>query len=107
MLFFKNRKSRKQLLKEIEELVSANESLSQQLLATPTVFVEHRNIIPVQSICIAPIDMDEDNVKKTLCRLLAESIAPYVTYETYRLVSIDPRAFENKWYAKINIIKEN
>ena len=104
MIFFKNRKSRKQLLQEIEELKNENEKLKEQ-----TKIIEIRkNIITLTASCITYNDGDDyiNVAKEYLCQELGQQIMQYFSYEKHIILNNSPQ-YEYQHIGKINIVNEN
>ena len=106
-MFFWNRKrkSKKQLLQEIEELKAEKrkyfnwwEDKSDALIRI------NRQIKTVNAVCISNSkDANEEQVIDCLCRDLAKEIIPYIAYEKYKMVG-KPWDGEVKYIATIKVI---
>lgn len=86
-MFFKKRKSRRQLLKEIEELKAARSMyLDRWMDKCDSYNSVLKQIKTVNAVCISlHEDQDDEAVKKCLCRELVKEIMPYVSFEKYKM----------------------
>lgn len=107
-MFFWNRKrkSRKQLLQEIEEL--KEEVIKQQsykVEETLKLDTITKKIRTITATCISQHNEEEwhKQIQETLCVDLAKEMMPYVTFETYRMVG-EPWDGESKHIATIHIV---
>ena len=108
-MFFWNRKrkSRKQLLQEIEEL--KEEVIKQQSYKvdeTLKLDTITKKIRTITATCISKHNDEEwyKQIEETLCVDLAKEMIPYVTFETYRMVG-DTWYGEDKHIATVKIIE--
>ena len=108
-MFFWNRKrkSRKQLLQEIEEL--KEEVIKQQsykVEETLKLDTITKKIRTITATCISKHNEEEWHkpIQETLCVDLAKEMIPYVTFETYRMVG-DTWDGEDKHVATVKIIE--
>ena len=107
-MFFWNRKrkSRKQLLQEIEELkkevIKQQSYKVEETLKLDTITNKIRTIT---ATCISRHNEEEwrTPIQETLCVDLAKEMMPYVTFETYRMVG-EPWDGESKHIATIHIV---
>lgn len=107
-MFFWNRKrkSRKQLLQEIEEL--KEEVIKQQsykVEETLKLDTITKKIRTITATCISQNNEEEwhKQIQEILCVDLAKEMMPYVTFETYRMVG-EPWDGESKHIATIHIV---
>lgn len=104
---FKKRKSRKQLLQEIEDL--KEEVIKQQSYKVETTLkldAITKQIKTINAACISNYkDQYDDNVKECLCNELAKEIMQYVSFERYIMVG-NHWDGETKHVATIKIITE-
>lgn len=107
-MFFwnKKRKSRKQLLQEIEELKT--EVIKQQSYKVEEnlkLDVLTKKIRTITATCISRHNEEEWRIpiQETLCVDLAKEMIPYITFETYRMVG-EPWDGEAKHIATIHIV---
>ena len=104
---FKKRKSRKQLLQEIEEL--KEEVIKQQSYKEETTLkldAITKQITTINAVCISlHEDQDDNYVKKCLCNELAKMIMPYVSFEKYKMAG-EHWDDEIKHFATIKIVEE-
>ena len=105
-MFFWKRKSRKQLLREIEEL-KAEVIKQQSYKVEETLKLEAvtKKIRTITATCISKHNEEEwrTPIQETLCVDLAKEMMPYVTFETYRMVS-EPWDGEAKHIATVHIV---
>ena len=109
-MFFKKRKSRKQLLQEIEELKA--EVIKQQSCKVETYLkldAVQEQIVQINAACIGNSrglneEHTQDSIIECLCQELAQQIMPYVSYEKYRIVG-EPWE-ETKHIATIKIVAD-
>ena len=87
MKFFKNRKSRKQLLKEITNLKEDLEKCSIDYFAVKDLYQSHCKLIKtIKTTCITQDKGGGDRfliAKECLCSELAKQLLPYVYFEDY------------------------
>ena len=110
-MFFWNRKrkSRKQLLQEIEELKAEKQKYFNWWEDKSDALIRiNRQIKTVNAVCISNSrDVNEEQIQSSvidcLCRDLAKEIIPYVTFETYRMVG-EPWNGEAKHIATVHIV---
>lgn len=94
---FKKRKSRKQLLQEIEEL--------KQIYKVDTLKLDTitKQIKTVSAVCISSYEEQNDKAaKECLCNELAKEIMQYVSFEKYKIADWDG---ETKHVATIKIVE--
>ena len=106
--FFKNRKSRKQLLQEIEEL--QKEVTRQQSFKVETTLeldVIKKQIRTISAACIMQRHCDDyHSVENCLCEQLAKELLPYIYIERYAYTPTDPYFYgETKYIATIKIVE--
>ena len=110
-MFFKNWKTRKQLLKEIEELKADKYKYSFWWEEKCAKYRElYYSIEEITATCISNPGLNEEElssgVKECLCTQLAKEIMPYVSFEKYVYAPIDPHFYgEAKYTATIKIVK--
>lgn len=103
--FFKNRKSRKQLLQEIEDL---KQEYSEKYTDLYINFQRQMNVIEtVSATCITNGRCDENaNInevaKECLSRELMKQLLPYMKYESYPIAG---ELYERKHYGSIQVVK--
>ena len=105
-MFFWNRKrkSRKQLLQEIEELKAAkNEYLDKWMDKCDSYNYVFKQIKTIKAACLSVHEERNDSVERCLCMELAKEIMPYVSYEKYEMVG-EPWIGEFKHIATIKIV---
>lgn len=100
-MFFKKRKSRRQLLNEVECLKEEVERLTGLKECFKLRFREYEDLYDslesrietISAKCISESDDEKshENAKKCLCDLLAEEIYPYVSFDKYMTV-------DNNWH---------
>ena len=110
-MFFKKRKSRKQLLKEIEELQAtkykyfewwkdkcdALNSVTKQIKTINVSCIKSRNYDDTKNQAI---------IEECLCRQLAKELLPYVSIEKYVYAACDPLFNgEAKYVATIKVVE--
>lgn len=104
-MFFKKRKSRKQLLAEIEELQGMLERYvaryHEKDIALDYVT---KNIQTINASCITSSE-DPIVAKDSLCDLLAKAMSPYIKIESYQMVG-EPWYGEWKHCATIQILEQ-
>ena len=103
-MWFKKRKSRKQLLQEkIDKLYEELDAWKNMYYAKDLAF-EHisKNIQTINASCITTGD-DPEIARDCLCNLLAKAISPYITIESYQMVG-EPWYGEWKHCATIQIL---
>lgn len=103
-MWFKKRKSRKQLLQEkIDKLYEELDAWKNMYYAKDLAF-EHisKNIQTINASCITHGD-DPGIAKESLCNLLAKAMSPYITIESYQMVG-EPWYGEWKHCATIQIL---
>ena len=104
-MFFKKRKSRKQLLQEIEELkVMRTKYLDRWMDKCDAYNSTLKQIKKIGAVCISHENQDDNIIKDCLCRELAKEIMPYVSYEKYVIASDYNKEFKNT--ATIKIVTE-
>lgn len=104
-MFFKKRKSRKQLLQEIEELKAMRtEYLDRWMDKCDSYNSTLKQIKKIGAVCIGHEKQDDDVIKNCLCRELAKEIMPYVSYEKYAIASEWGKEFKHT--ATIKIVTE-
>lgn len=90
-MLFKKRKSRKELLKEIEQL--KKEASLQKNYKIDLGFqldAIQQNIKTIGTVCISLKHREcDDVIKEEICYLLAKELKPYVTYESYAYAPTD------------------
>lgn len=108
--FFKKRKSRKQLLQEIEELKA--EVIRQQSYKVETTLeldIIKKQIRTISAACIMNRYSDESDkpiVEDCLCGQLAKELLPYISIEKYAYAPTDPCFYgETKYIATIKIVE--
>lgn len=105
MWFFKKRKSRKQLIAEIEELQGMLERYVARYHEKDTALdCVTKNIQTINVSCISRSD-DLEIAKESLCNLLAKAMSPYITIESYQMVG-EPWYGEWKHCALIQILEQ-
>ena len=107
-MFLKNRKSRKQLLKEIEELKAEKIKYFDWWEEKSNAYISiSRKIKTISATCISRYD-DEGEwripIQESLCKELAKQMIPYITFEKYKMVGKHWDG-EVKYIATINIIE--
>lgn len=108
--FFKKRKSRKQLLQEIEELIKMrSEYLERWMDKCDSYNAVIKKIKTISATCIMnryADESDESIVKNCLCEQLAKELLPYISIEEYKYAPVDPHFHgEVKYIATINIVE--
>ena len=105
-MFFKKRKSRKQLLQEIEELKAENRRDNDWLRDSERELNSIKcSIKRINAVCITHSDNpNQEMVKECLCNQLAKEIMPYVSVETYKMAEA-PWTGEQKHFATVNIVE--
>lgn len=102
-MWFKKRKSRKQLLQEIEELKGMLERYVARYHEKDTALdYVTKNIQTINASCITHGD-DPEIARDCLCNLLAKAMSPYITIESYQMVG-EPWYGEWKHCATIQIL---
>lgn len=107
-MFFDRFKSRRKLLKEIEELkCEKNRFWDYYMDSRKDLCKIEANIREVFATCISYNDDEESMAyaKETLCSILAKEIAPYIHIEKYRLVG-DGWDSAVKYVSKVKIIED-
>lgn len=109
--FLKNRKSRKQLLKEIEELKAMRTEYLDRWMDTCNVYsTALKKIQTVSATCITNRHTDESNksiVENCLCQHLAKELLPYMSIEEYKYAPTDPYfQGEVKYIATIKVVEK-
>ena len=85
-MWFKKRKSKKQLLREIEDLHRRLDNYREMYKEKDAAFeCISNNIQTISASCITHGD-DPEIAKDCLCNLLAKVICPYITIESYQMV---------------------
>lgn len=103
---FKKRKSRKQLLQEIEELKAMRtEYLDRWMNKCDSYNFVLKQIKTVNAVCISSNKEQDDYVKKCLCNELAKEIMQYVSFEKYKMTK-ECWDDEIKHVATIKIVEE-
>ena len=105
-MFFWKRKSRKQLLQEIEELkAEVIKQQSYKVEETLKLDTVTNKIRTITATCISRHNEEECRtlIQETLCIDLAKEMMPYVTFETYRMVG-EPWDGESKHIATVHIV---
>lgn len=106
-MFFWKRKSRKQLLQEIEDLkAEVIKQQSYKVEETLKLDALTKQIRTITAVCVSRHDEEEwrKPIQETLCVDLAKEMIPYVTFETYRMVG-EPWCGEAKHIATIKIVE--
>lgn len=108
-MFFKKRKSRKQLLQEIEELKA--EIIIQQSYKVETTLeldIIKKQIRTISAACIMQRHCDDyHSVENCLCEQLAKELLPYISIEKYAYAPTDPYFYgETKYIATIKIVEK-
>ncbi len=110
--FFKNRKSRKQLLQEIEELKA--EVLKQQsykVEETLKLDSIKKQIKTVSAACIYNSGEfynanNKTDIEDCLCRQLAKELLPFISVERYAYAPINPHFYgEEKYIGTIKVVE--
>lgn len=111
-MFFKKRKSRKQLLQEIEELKAEIVKLKNDKFKLDHI---QMNIRTITASCIHNFRdfrsyddiQNQDDIKNCLCQLLAKNLLPYVSFEQYVYAPVDPIFHgEAKYTGTIKILED-
>lgn len=106
-MFFKERKTKKQLLQEIEQLKAENRRYNDWLRNSERDLNSIRcKIKKINAVCIShDYELNQETVKECLCNRLAKEIAPYVSIETYKMVG-EPWNGEYKHFATVYIVEK-
>ena len=106
-MFFKKRKSRKQLLQEIEELEARKNRYVEYWREAYKEFNSiNRSIKLISATCITHnCESDQEMIKDCLCSQLAKEIMPYVSFETYKMAEA-PWTGEYKHFATVHIVEK-
>ena len=113
-MFFWKRKSRKQLLQEIEELKA--EVIKQQNYKVEETLKLDYITKRIKTVCVSciysvkhsdPIE-NKKVIESCLCEQLAKELLPYMSYERYKYAPLDPYFYgEEKYIATIKIVDDN
>lgn len=103
-MFFKKRKSRKQLLQEIEQL--KNEAAVQIKYHNQFIDTIEKSIKTIGATCISKDNNEavRGRVRIQLCNMLAEEIMPYVDFKEY--AQVNEQWVEWKYTATIKIVEQ-
>lgn len=102
--FYEKRKSRKQLLKEIEELKALrNEYLDRWMDKCDSYNSVLKQIQTIDAVCLSSNEAQDEDIKRCLCNELAKEIMQYVSFEKYKMVG-EPWDGEAKYIATVHII---
>lgn len=104
----RKRKSRKQLLQEIEDLeAEVKKQQNYKIDVTLELDSVKKKIKTLKATCISKNDDEKyrDGIKECLCRQLIEEILPYASYEKYQCVD-DLSLYDTKHIATIQIIEQ-
>lgn len=112
--WFEKRKSRKQLIqeiealeKEIEELENRKEEYRDKWLESCDAYHSiSKKIKTITAVCVSIHDEKEWGlpIKESLCVDLAKEMLPYVTFESYKMVG-EPWDGEAKHIATVHIVE--
>lgn len=105
-MLFKKRKSRKELLKEIEQLeFEKRKYFDYWVKETERLYSINKTIKAINAVCINNSDEpNQEMIKECLCNQLAKEIIPYVTFETYKMVG-EPWDGDAKHIATVHIVE--
>lgn len=108
-MFFKKRKSRKQLFQEIEELkAEVIRQQSYKVESTLELDVIKKQIRTIGAACIINKYTDEPDksiVEDCLCEQLAKELLPYMSIEKYKYAPTDPYFHDEvKYIASIKVL---
>ena len=103
--WYEKRKSRKQLLKEIEELKALrNEYLDRWMDKCDSYNSVLKQIQTINAVCLSSNEEQDEDIKRCLCNELAKEIMQYVSFEKYKMAD-KPWYGEVKHVATIKIIE--
>lgn len=112
-MFFKKRKSRKQLLQEIEELKAMRtEYLDRWMDKCDSYNSVLKQIRTITASCIHNSRGYDDiqnqvAIEDCLCKQLAKELLPYISFEKYAYAPIDPYFHgETKYIATIKVVEK-
>lgn len=112
-MFFRKRKSRKQLLKEIEELkTDRSRYYSWWYKESNMLNSIRKQIVTISASCIFNCREYDEAKNKTiiedcLCKQLAKELLPHISIEAYQYAPFDPYFHgETKYIATIKIVND-
>lgn len=112
-MWFKKRKSRKQLLQEIEDLKAEVDKYREWWFVKCDAYHSiNKNIKTITASCIHNSRGNDDIHSQTviedcLCQQLAKELLPYVSFEKYVYAPVDPTFYgEAKYTGTIKVVEK-